>query len=179
MTTTIEKKGRRFHLVGLPFDARNLAKEAGCKWDPDARLWWTGKQDVAERVAAAATQRVSAQQDEGISTSAKVITGRAEYEGKQYYLLASGVSQRTGQFYAKLAYRDGSRAFWAKDAAAVKVIRIYREKTSIDSLRAYAERRKAEDRGEVECPVCARYCTCGTSFCTHHHDGCDRCGAEH
>jgi len=182
-TMTITQQGRRHYLTGLPYGARNLAKEAGCNWDPQAKAWWTGKRDVAECVAAAATSVATANHaaaiGESISRDAREIIGRAEYEGKTYYLLAYGQSRSTGKDYAKLAFRDGSRVFWAKDAAKVRVLRTYREKTSIAALQAYAERRRAEDAGERECPMCARFCTCGTSFCVHHHDGCDRCGAEH
>ncbi|KKN38758.1 hypothetical protein LCGC14_0750210 [marine sediment metagenome] len=140
----------------------------------------SGKASEAERIAAAiGNSRTEHDGVDGIDTSDRVVRGRATYAGKTYYVLAEGISQRTGKPYAKLAFRDGSRVFWAKNVADVEVVKRYNEPTSIDALRAYANRRRAEDAGEVECALCTRYCTCGTDrFCTHHHDGCDRCGME-
>lgn len=48
---TIEKKGRRHYLRGLPFALKDKAKDRGCKWDPDQRCWWTGKAEVATEIA--------------------------------------------------------------------------------------------------------------------------------
>jgi hypothetical protein len=184
MTTALEKIGRRLYFRGAPYEVRGALEAASAKWDPDQRAWWigSGKAAEAERLVARinATTQAAAETErtEGIALDARVIRGRATYEGKTYYLLARGISSRTDKPYAKLAFRDGSRVFWARDPRAVRIIKEYREPTSIESLRAYAERRQAEQSGERECPLCARFCTCGTSFCAHHHDGCERCGEE-
>jgi len=52
--TTIETVGRRHYLRGLPYAHKDIARAAGCKWDPDQRCWWTGRTDIAAEVAEAA-----------------------------------------------------------------------------------------------------------------------------
>jgi len=184
MTTTLEQAGRRLYFRSAPYEVRGTLKALGAKWDPDRRSWWIGSgkraqaKELVARINATMTAQAEAERTEGISLDDRVITGRAAYEGKTYYLLTRGTSSRTGKAYAKLAYRDGSRVFWAARPEEVRVLREYREPTSIAALRAYAERRQAEQSSERECPLCARFCTCGTSFCHHHHDGCERCGEE-
>jgi hypothetical protein len=180
--TTTQKIGRRYYLRGLPFAAKDEAKRRGAKWDPQERAWWSGKEDVAQAIVDAAqtaqTAARTAERESGISLEAEVVRGRATYKGKTYYVLYEGPTKQ-GKPCAKLVSRDGSLVFWAADMAQFRLLKTYRAPTSIAALRAYAERRKAEDAGEIECSLCERYCTCGTGrFCTHHHDGCDRCGEE-
>lgn len=52
MTIQIETRGRRHYLVGDTYPVRAAVKAAGCKWDGDARAWWTGKRETAERLVA-------------------------------------------------------------------------------------------------------------------------------
>lgn len=47
-TVKIEKAGRRYYVRGETFAYRTALREAGCKWDPEAGAWWTGKAEVAE-----------------------------------------------------------------------------------------------------------------------------------
>lgn len=184
MTITLQTVGRRVYLIGNTYPVKDQIKSGGGKWDADRKAWYVGVQRkaLAEELAGKAINGLASQaqveRENGISTSARIIKGRAQYEGRAYYVLAVGHTAE-GKRYVKLAFRDGSRVFWARNPEAVTVRTTYETPTSIDSLRAYAEHRRAEDAGEAECPVCARYCTCGTRvFCSHHHDGCDRCGAE-
>lgn len=187
MTITLEHVGRRIYLIGNTYPVKDQIRDAGAKWDPERKAWYVGSQrkEVAEKIVGHLAGQKSEDGGETVSLDARVIRGRAEYQGKTYYLLAHGWSQKTGKQYAKLAFRDGSRVFWASDASAVKIIKQYEEPRSINQLREYAEKikdggfRGRETDENFNCPVCARYCTCGTgTFCTHHHDGCDRCGEE-
>jgi hypothetical protein len=46
-------------------------------------------------------------------------------------------------------------------------------------IREPSQRSASTPRRGDDCPLCAQYCVCDTGrFCAHHHDGCDRCGAE-
>jgi len=47
---TIEHHGRRHYIVGAPFSARERLKNAGCKWDPERRAWWSGSAEKAAAV---------------------------------------------------------------------------------------------------------------------------------
>jgi hypothetical protein len=168
----VTKKGRRHYLTGAPYSARTRLKNAGCNWDPDEGAWWTGRAQLAARLAAE-LQELS-QQPETIPTDAKTIRGRARYKGRTYYLLA----ERRDGSACKLAFRDGSKAFWSQQGEPVEVLSRYQSPRSIDQLRRFAEERKAEQAGERACPACARHCTKGSGWCSYHHDGCERCGAE-
>lgn len=174
-TLTIEKAGRRYYVLGNTYPMRDQIRAAGCRWDDERRAWWTGKQAVAQELVQGA---VAAPVVEIVPLDATVITGRARYNNKTYYVLWAGTTS-AGTPGAKLCFRDGSRIFWAKAGVPVEILTRYDRPRSIAQLRAYAEQRKAEQAGTVECPVCVRHCRCGTGFCHHHHDGCDRCGAEH
>jgi hypothetical protein len=162
MAITLQKEGRRVYLLGNTYPVKDQIKSGGGKWDAEKKAWYLGVQRkaLAEELAGQATaglqQRAQAERENGISTSACVIKGRAQYEGKTYYILAIGTTAE-GKQYAKLAFRDGSRVFWAKNADAVTVLRTYEEPTSIDSLRAYAERMKSakeEFGGDGMCAEC-------------------------
>ena len=48
-TTRIEQRGQRLYFAGLPFAAKDRAKELKAKWDGDKRMWWVG---TAKRAAA-------------------------------------------------------------------------------------------------------------------------------
>lgn len=196
MGIQIEQRGRRYYLIGDTYSVRDRIRSGGGKWDPEAKAWWTGKRDVAEQLVGqlaaepnGSSQSPSQGNDRPAPGPDQIVAARATYKGTTYYVAGrvvrghtrwddtvSAISTRDG---AKLllCFRDGSKSFWAS-RDEVQVARAYQRPTTIKSLREYAERRKAEDRGEVECALCERYCTCGVSFCHHHHDGCDRCGAE-
>ena len=183
MSIQIQKEGRRHYLIGNTFSIKDQIKSAGGHWDPDKRAWWVSKPDVAAKFTQTSLdfgEAAPAPKEETVHLDSRVIRGRAMYEGKAYYLLAQGISQASGRPYAKLCYRDGSKVFWAKDASQVVVQKTYEECTSINALRAYAERAK-ERQAEHGCGCSchgAHYCTCAKGFCSYHHDGCDRCGCE-
>jgi len=178
MAITIEKVGRRYYLIGDTYSIKNQIQASGGHFDGDRRAWWTSKQAVAEKFAASTSE--AKPQSDAVGETDRVIRGRCLYEGKSYYLLVDGVSSRTGKPYAKLAFRDGSRTFWAQDVSKVQIQKRYQEPTSIVSLRQFAEKAKARE-AEHGCGCSchtSRHCTCNTGFCHLHHDGCDRCGCE-
>lgn len=49
---SIQSEGRRHYLVGDTYALRDALRDAGAKWDPDHRAWWTGKKEVAEALVA-------------------------------------------------------------------------------------------------------------------------------
>lgn len=49
---TVEKVGRRHYIRGNTYPIKGELRGAGCKWDPDASAWYTGKADVAESLVA-------------------------------------------------------------------------------------------------------------------------------
>ena len=48
-TIQIEKRGRRFYALGDTYSMRSRLKDAGFRWDPDTRAWWTGKKETADQ----------------------------------------------------------------------------------------------------------------------------------
>jgi hypothetical protein len=174
---TIEKVGRRHYVIGNTYPIKDKLRAAGCSWDSDRKQWYTGKADLAEKIAALETSDAPAAK-ETVDLDAHVIKGSALYKGKSYYVLAISEDQYGNARSAKLCFRDGSTVFWGKSENGLQIQKCYREPRSINGLRAYAEKRRAEQAGTSACPACAKYCTCSQGFCTHCHDGCDRCGRE-
>lgn len=171
----IEKIGRRFYFRGAPFAAKDILRRGGAKWDPAERAWWTGKQEIADELAGKIANNPD--QEERLDRNARVLQGRAAYQGNTFFLLAEGVSRQTGKPYAKLAYKDGSRVFWAKDATQVRVITRYQEPKSLEALQSFMAR-KAKERETGECSCrCHRESNAGAPGSTL-YDGCERCGCE-
>ena len=48
MTITIESRGRRHYLIGNTYPIKDTIRSAGCKWDPEAKAWYSGKRDTVE-----------------------------------------------------------------------------------------------------------------------------------
>jgi hypothetical protein len=156
MTISISTEGRRCYITGNTYPFRDRIRALGAHWDATRKQWWTGKREEAEQLVAKlqSDEQAARQQEreQGISTSACVIRGRAEYQGKVYYLLAHGVTKE-GKPYVKLCFRDGSKVFWAANVAEVKILREYDDPCSIDSLRQYAAakakaRKERKERGD-------------------------------
>mgnify|MGYP000415691527 CR=1 FL=1 len=135
-TLTIEKTGRRFYVLGNTYSIKDQLRSEGCNWDPGRKAWWTGKQEVAERLQNATPQPASS----GLDTE---VCGRATYKGKSYYIVWHGRTKR-GDYAAKLCFRDGSKEFWAKEMAEFRVTKEYRAPRTIRSLQEFAEKRKNE-----------------------------------
>ena len=72
---TIEKKLRRYYIRNLPFDLKDVAKDAGANWDRDERAWYTGLADRAEAIVASArAERAKLEAARAARDAAGVIT---------------------------------------------------------------------------------------------------------
>lgn len=111
MTVTIEKVDRRYYIRGNTYTIKDQLRSAGCKWDADAKCWYTGKKETAEKFAGkeVKTEFVKPTKDE---LAEKPCTGKVEYKGRQYYVI--GRSQKTSKLW--LTVLDCSIDFWAADA---------------------------------------------------------------
>jgi hypothetical protein len=111
MTVTIEKQGRRYYVRGNTYAIKDRLKDAGCKWDADARCWYTGKKEVADKLAGTEIKQefVPPTKDE---LAEKPCSGKVEYKGRNYYVV--GHSQRTGKLW--LTVLDCSIDFWAAES---------------------------------------------------------------
>lgn len=118
---TIETRGRRHYLRGNTYAIRDALRSAGAHWDRDERAWWTGQRDVAERFSSAEAKPDSSRPSEALTADSE-IQGKARYQGREYLLVWVGETRRGRA--CKLAYRDGSRVFWAS-ADDVQITRTY------------------------------------------------------
>lgn len=157
MTVTIEQVGRRYYLKGDTYPIKDVLRGAGCRWDARRKQWWTGKKEVAERLASTDHAPAGeAKREEKV----EYVAGKAEYRRKTYYVVGRVVRGRThwddtvepvktrdGGRYL-LAFFDGSRTFWA-DATAVRIVKQYDKPQTIAGLRRYAERAKAGGGGRL------------------------------
>lgn len=161
---TIESVGRRHYVRGNTYPIKDQLRAAGCKWDGAAKAWWTGKRDVAERFAGQAPSS-SPGSDRGADRPApgddQIVAARAIYKGRTYYVCGrtdrgrthwddqvSAVETRDGS-RVLLAFRDGSKSFWAP-RAQVSIIKSYDRPQTIGSLRAYAEQARSAGVGQIE-----------------------------
>lgn len=146
MSITVQKIGRRHYLRGNTYPVKDSLRTAGCKWDPAEKAWWTGKADVAARFEGAAPKS-SGNSPSALSRSDNV-SGKATYKGKEYWLLWSGMTRR-GTEAAKLAFKDGSKTFWA-DLAEVSIVKTYDDMTFgwLDDLRKEWAKKSPQEREE-------------------------------
>lgn len=167
MTTTIETRGRRHYLIGLPYDRRHAAKDAGCRWDPEARAWWSGSLAKAEAALAAIDAPQTAPESDE-SDENRVVAGKAKYKGRIYFLVGkiqrgrthwddtvAPVQTRDGNKLL-LSFRDGSKTFWA-DVNAVQIEKRYEKPQTIGGLKRFADDMK---KGNI--PTCPN---CGSPSC--------------
>lgn len=166
--TSLRKEGKRVYFVGAPFSAKDVLKQNGCRWDPDAKQWWTGSAEKAAELLVIVNNgngngNADADANAGngngngngndagasIDRNAAVIIGSAKYKGRTYRLLFYGETKRG--LGAKLAFRDGSKVFWA-DGNAVEVTKRYRSKQSIVGLERFAA--EARDGTSGACAEC-------------------------
>jgi len=74
-------------------------------------------------------------------TGSSEIIGRAEYKSHEYLMVWEGETKRGPA--AKLAFRDGSKVFWAS-AGDYRIVRRYREPMTLRALDRFAAEKKAE-----------------------------------
>jgi hypothetical protein len=176
---SVEQVGQRLYVTGNTYAVKDALKAAGCHWDGERRQWWIGAAKRS-RIESLIAKPMPASQDvaaERLERDRENIIGRAEYDGHSYYLVGEGSNDRGA--WVRLMFRDGSKTFF-KPASEARVTKRYGKPQTLDGLREYAERMKREAAGgPCEC-WCHRshHCTCGSGFCSFHHDGCDSCGCE-
>lgn len=173
---TIEKQGRRHYVRNAPYAMKDALRNAGCKWDPEQKCWWTSKADVAEQFAGAvapagatgATGSTGGTGSSGGTGSGReapgtdaTVAARATYKGKTYYVAGrvnrgrthwddtvSQVQTRDGG-KTLLYFRDGSSSFWAA-RQEVQIVKIYSKPTTIARLQEYAAEAKSAGVGKLE-----------------------------
>jgi hypothetical protein len=194
MTITIDQQGRRFYLRGNTFSIKDRLRSAGCKWDPDAKCWYTGKRELADQFvsqfqadkAPDATNGPSATSDCQAPGDDAIVAARATYKGHTYYVAGrvdrgrthwddrvSAVTTRDG-VKTMLYSRDGKLQFWAA-CDLVSVTKSYDKPQTIGKLRRFAEQAKeARAQGNedgiaegqrYECKECGEHVTRGQGSC--------------
>ena len=139
---TIKKEGRRYYLIGNTYAIRDRLKAAGCHWDPGRRAWWTGDRAVAECFTDESESGAKANRESETVAPQTPIIGRAKYRDREYYVLWEGWTRRGGRA-AKLAFRDGSRVFWA-DGGEYSLIKRYDMPITFARLQELAAEYRAE-----------------------------------
>lgn len=155
----VEKAGRRWYFVDSPYSLKEQLKEEGCRWDPDRRQWWTGKQEVADRVMRFYASVGSSNQGGAGKPKSPTVSRDDPLLGKVRYQAKTG---RVGTWYWVRSTRDGSRyllanldasrAFWA-DASRCTVIKRYdggrdgRSRPTLSSIASYINSQKRRVAG--------------------------------
>lgn len=49
-TAVYDPERKRYFLINLPYERRDIAKSAGCRWDPEAKQWHTSSRMVLEEL---------------------------------------------------------------------------------------------------------------------------------
>lgn len=184
---TIEKVGRRHYVRGNTYPIKDQLRAAGCKWDPDAKAWWTGKAPVAAQFAGATTDSApsSPRPERPAPGLDAIVAGRATYKGRTYYVAGridrgrtvyddqvDMVTTRDGS-KVLLYFRDGSKSFWARQEM-VQIVKSYGSPKTIRGLRAYAERAKREAY-EPGGEYCYHTCPVGGFRCCPENGPCHDC----
>lgn len=188
---TIDQQGRRFYLRGNTYPIKDQLRAAGCKWDADAKSWYTSKRELAEQLAGQSQapgpqDAPSGQSDREAPGEDAIVAARATYKGKTYYVAGrvdrgrthwddrvSAVTTRDGA-KVLLYSRDGKLQFWAA-SELVSITKSYDKPQTIDKLRRFAEKAKeARAQGNedgiangqrYECEECGEYVTRGQGSC--------------
>ncbi len=124
---SLDVQNSRIYLRGNTYPAKDKIKAAGGHWDADERAWWVGKAKLtaAQEIAGAVSTSSAPQKPESLSDET-AIRGKAAYKGKSGYLILWIGTTSRGEA-VKLAFRDGSKVFWA-DKADVVVEKTYQDR---------------------------------------------------
>jgi hypothetical protein len=151
---TLEKQGRRVYLIGNTYPIKDQIKNAGGKWDADRKAWWVGvaKQSQFEKFTQSESTATNGNGMPALTPSSEII-GRAQYKEREYLLVWEGETKRGPA--AKLAFRDGSKVFWAS-RGEYRVIKHYREPMTLRQLDRFAAEKKAEREANERAAEIAR-----------------------
>lgn len=173
----VQSEGRRHYLTGDTYSVKDRLRGAGCKWDPERRAWWTGKQETAEQLVAQLQSGAQATppDDDQPQPQKQYVAGKATYKGRTYYIAGrvnrgrthyddqvDAVTSRDGSKML-LLFRDGSSQFWA-DRCSVEVLKSYDRPQTIVGLQRYAEQIRANGGAHPNaCPNCGST-SCSTAY---------------
>lgn len=143
MSLAIEEVKRRCYLVGNTFPIKNELKKIGAHWDADRKAWWIGS-DKREKLEAFCGQSTAPSES---LKSDDTILGKARYKAREYLIVWEGETQRG--LALKLAFRDGTRLFWA-GADECEVTKRYREPLTLRKLNQLATEYKAQRQSESQ-----------------------------
>lgn len=168
-------EGRRIYLSGNTYPIKDAINSAGGHWDSSRRMWWIGasKRGEIQAVIDRSSQAPSRQEETGTSLKVK---GKARYKGHLYYVLWNGMTSRGEAF--KLAFRDGSKTFWA-NAQDVTWEKRYQDRDgypTIASINAYAA--KMKNAAQKSRYGDAGWMHNGCSECRRLGDWCSRCAFD-
>ena len=130
----IETKGRRHYITGDTYPIRRAIRGAGCKWDADAKAWWTGKRETAETiVSGVATGSVEAvcswrKIDTGFAVS--VPAGMAVSAGSEVC-----VQSRDGRTKTVTLVAEVAPGLWSVPARKPRSSSPYREDSELRACR--------------------------------------------
>lgn len=156
----LETVGRRVYLRGNTYPIKDRLRDAGAKWDADAKAWYVGTQRraLAEQLAAQVAQAPSAgaasSPDRQAPGTGATVAGRAEYKGRTYYVAGRaepGRSRYDREFVHPVVSGDGSRVLlYSRDGSLQFWARLYRptaqlgHRVSIEDLRQATESAPAD-----------------------------------
>ena len=129
MSIAIEQSDERFYLVGPTFSLKEKIKSLGCKFDTARRQWYASEKSVAENIISLFSSEKTDSSIENtsqtaVSTTAKIVKGKASYKGHEYYLLDD--TKKNDRRLIKLVFRDGSKVFWAGNPDDVEILASYK-----------------------------------------------------
>jgi hypothetical protein len=180
MTISIAQQGRRFYFCGNTYPVKDQLRNAGCKWDAGTKCWYTGKRELAEQLAeqfqgtipTPAASNGPATADRTAPGDDAIVSGRATYKGKSYYVAGRvdrgrthyddhvhAVTTRDGA-KTLLYSRDGKLQFWA-GRELVAVNKSYDRPQTIGKMRRFAEKaREARNQGYEDGIADGQYYEC-------------------
>ena len=106
------------------FAAKGTIRAYGGQFDTDRKRWWVSAtdRDDAEELIRILNEfqpgRVRSRDNKEIVTVDTQVIGRASYRGRDGYLVLHDGDTRYG-YATKLATRDGSLVFWARDPVTI------------------------------------------------------------
>ena len=164
----LKKENRRIYIVGNTYNMKDAIKSIGGHWDADRKQWYVGSSKLADAEKLIGSKTAARAQN----VVEEKALGTAKYKGHTYFVLWYGRT-KSGDNAFRLAFRDGSKSFWA-EASEVQWGKQFR--------RAVTIRRLLENTPRKDCPVCARNFASGrwAPYSGYgDYDDCPRCGSTY
>jgi hypothetical protein len=165
MSVELVERGARLYVAGDTYAIKDRLKEAGCHWDGERRQWWIGKgkRKEIEALLDAPPPSKAEVAARRLEQDRNHITGRASFNGHDYYVVGDGHNERGG--WVRLMFRDGSKTFY-KDVSEVEITKSYEKPRTLAALQEFA-RQMREGNDECACRepgCCIPRCRC-TEMC--------------